>query len=348
MTARRPYLLAAIAAAACAGAATLIGLPSLHEAWLTGFVLWVGVAVGAIGMLMVGHLLGGDWLGAMRPELEAAARTTPLLALLALPVLIDLRHLYPWATPGVEGAMPVGLASWLDPTAFRIRAAISLALWVALAWAITRPGRRPWTAGIGLLLLALSAASAAQDWVMSRDPTWFGSLQGMAFVVEQFAAATAAAVLAMLVRTGWQRPPPERATGLERALLTLAIATLWLWFVQFVVVWAADIPAESAWYLRRSGGLWLWLKFGIALPAICAAIAFAAPPDWRVWRFAFVSVLLLVQHVGHMAWVLWPDAWVAPPQPWLAGLVAIVIGGVWGLWWSAEWTRRGTASTGTA
>ncbi|HZC14783.1 MAG TPA: hypothetical protein VE270_12260, partial [Thermoleophilaceae bacterium] len=67
------------------------------EAWLLAFVLWTGLALGCLGLLMIGHLLGESWLHPVRSELEAGALTIPLAGLLGLPLLFDLAALYPWA-----------------------------------------------------------------------------------------------------------------------------------------------------------------------------------------------------------------------------------------------------------
>jgi hypothetical protein len=63
---------------------------ALLEAWLFAFVALAGLAAGALGLLMIGHLLGSYWLSPVRDELEAAAVTMPLLAILALPLLLGL------------------------------------------------------------------------------------------------------------------------------------------------------------------------------------------------------------------------------------------------------------------
>ncbi|WP_135466323.1 hypothetical protein [Crenalkalicoccus roseus] len=324
-------LAAALATFGLGALVALLGSPALLEAWLLGFVLVAGISAGALGMLMLGHLLHSKGLPAVRPTLEALAGAVPVAALLALPVLLGVEHLYPWAGDGAGWlAVPPWREAWFQPGLFRLRTLLALALWAVLAWWMARPGIHPWRAAIGLILLVPSSALAAQDWVMSRDPTWYGSLQGVAFIVQQGAAAMALALLLMVARRGL--PEEERARGLERTLLTLAVATLWLWFVQFVVAYAADLPEEAHWYLRRMDG-WGWFKLGFVVPALVLAIVFGGPPEWRPWRVAVVSALVLAAQVGHMLWLLRPDAPGIPPPPWLDALVLPVIGVAWTMWW---------------
>lgn len=268
------------------------------EAWLPAFLLAAGLTAGALVVLALGHLLGEAWLAPLRPPLAAMARAAPLLLALALPLLLAVPLLYPWAaTPDPGG--------WYQPTPFRLRSLAVLLLWAGLGRLLARRRVPGWAAGGALLLLVLTGALAMEEWALSRDQGWTGSLQGLALLVEQAGAAMALATL-LALRHGM--PDEEARTGLERALLSFGLATLWMWFVQYIVVYAANLPQEAAWYLRRSAGLWGWVKLGLALPALLAAIGLALVPQWRRWRLAAVSALLLVQHLAHLAWVVRPDA----------------------------------------
>lgn len=316
-----------------------LGAVVADSAWLETlllvFTLASGLVVGSLGLLMFGHLLSEDWLRPVRAPLEATARLILLVVLLAVPVLLSLDRLYPWALAG-QGppALAEPRAAWLTPGFFQARAVLILGLWLVLAMSVARRGHHRRLSAFGLALLVPSAALAAQDWVMSRDPYWLGSLQGLALFVEQLALALAAAVLAMLVRRGM--PARPQARGLERAVLTLAVATMWLWFIQFVVVWAADLPAEAAWYLRRMGG-WAWLKLGVLVPALSAAIMLTAPPRSGGVRLGAACALLLVQHAGHLLWLLRPEALLAAPPIWLDAAALAVL-----LAFCAVWMRLAT------
>jgi hypothetical protein len=268
-------------------------LPSLAEAWLPAFILAAGLTLGALMTLAIGHLLRESWLAPLRPPLAAMALGAPILLPLATPLLVAMPMLYPRDT------------GWFETNLFLLRSLMVLLLWAALGRVLARETARRRTAGIALLALTLSGAIAMDDWAVSRDPAWISSLQGLSLLVGHLSSAMALAVLLTLHRI---TPDDEVRTGVERAMLSLGLAILWMWFTQFVVVYAADLPEEAAWYVRRSSGAWPWLKLGIALPALLAAIALAIVPQWRFWRLVAVSVLLLLQHVAHVIWVVRPDA----------------------------------------
>ncbi|MBR0650200.1 hypothetical protein GXW78_11040 [Roseomonas terrae] len=285
------------------------------QAWLPAFILAAGLTMGAMAALAVGHLLGEAWLEPLRPPLAVMARGAPILLLLALPLLLAAPALYPWAAAPVAG--------WYDPGLLMLRGLAVLLLWIALGRMVAHRRLRGRMAGGALLLLVLTGAVFMQDWALSRDTDGAGSLQGLTLVVQQAGAAMALATL-LAARGG--TVGEEARTGLERALLSFAMATLWLRFVQYIVVYAADLPPEAAWYLRRSQGIWGWLEGGVGLPALLAAIGLALVPQWRRWRFAAVSLLLLVQYVVHVSWVVRPDkAPAAAPTSLLAEFVVPVV-----------------------
>jgi hypothetical protein len=334
------------AAALAALAVALLRPPALLESWLLGFLALAGISAGALGALAIGHLLREDWLAPVRAPLEAAARAMPLVAVLALPVLAAPEMLYPWAGADPP-AMPPAREAWFSPWPFRLRGAAILALWILLAWRLARPGAADKRlAAAALAAMVTTVTLAAQDWSLSRDPAWWGGLQGFVAWIDGMMAALAAAALVSLARG--TMPDGETGAGeaLERGLLALGLAALWLWFTQFITVWMADLPQEAGWYLRRAEGAWLWLKIGVAVPALLLGLALAAPPRHRPWRMAAVCALLLTSHLAHLPWTVRPDAPLATPAP-LPD--AAVIGGLllaWGWWWRDALRGAVTPSAG--
>ncbi|MBP0444431.1 hypothetical protein J8J14_06525 [Roseomonas sp. SSH11] len=264
------------------------------EAWLLAFTIAATLGAGALAVLSVGILLQERWVEPLAPIFFRAGRAMPALILLALPLYFLSGTLYPWA----EGrAAPVMLGGGLG----------ILLLWAVLGHLLTRPAPTRRMAGIALLLLVLSGAIGFEDLALSRDMGWVGSLNGLAMLV-----GGGAAFLGLAVLIHGPLEDPDERTGMERALLTSAVFALWLLFVPFVTVWAADLPVEAAWYLRRQQGFWHWLTLGIILPALVGSIVLAAVPQWGPRRMRLVCALLLVQHVALVLWTVRPDAPLAP------------------------------------
>ncbi|WP_372619125.1 hypothetical protein [Falsiroseomonas sp.] len=307
--------LAAAGALLLGGVVLTLGGAAALEAWLPPFVLALGLVIGALGALIAGRILGEDWFAPLHPPLMGIARLTPMVLLLAMPLIAAPALLHPWLS---EQPQPGLRAMWFAPEVFVSRVLLLLGAVALAAWLVARPGASRRRSAFALLLLVPAGMLLPHDLVLSREPGWLGSLQGTALFVEHLGAALSVAVLLVVARGGGGAD----LRAAERALLTLALLTLWLWFVQFVVVWMADLPPEARWYLRR-GGAWAWLKAAL-VAALALAILVAIPPGSGPKRLAAVSALYAAQHVGQVYWLLRPAAREVPPA-WLDGAIALAV-----------------------
>src|SRR5580658_5346042 len=116
-----------------------------YRAYLLGFMLWLGVALGSMAILMIRHLTGGGWGMVIRRILGAAMRCLPLMAILFVPILFGLPKLYVWARPLDSIAdkhfrehLQDLTQSYLNVHGFIIRAVIYLAIWNLLSFLLTK------------------------------------------------------------------------------------------------------------------------------------------------------------------------------------------------------------------
>jgi hypothetical protein len=291
---------------------------AVAEAWLFAAIVVAGLAVGSLGLLLLGRLLGREWLTPLEDELEPAAWAIPVAMLLAVPLAFMGDGLDPW--PG-GGAMPV-------------RAGIYFLVWIVVAFAIASLQGRLASAA-GLVLLLPTTALAGVDWVVGRGSGWVPGLFGFAFAASQLAPALASALLANAL----QREHVSRTTdrSLASALLTLTLAVGGLWFVQFLAAWMGNLPAEAGWYQDRlAGGRWI----ALALPGVMlgAAVLLLMQRHRGSWTMLAAASLILLQHPLHMIWLLRP---VGRPAPNLVDLAAlVVVGAAWVAAWLLLMRRR--------
>lgn len=274
---------------------------SVMEALYIAFVGLTGIAMGSLIVLMIGHFMSEHWLSPIRAELEAASLTMPLLLVLGIPLAFGIDQLFPWVRERAD--LPPLRAAFLSPGFFLMRSAFYLLVCSGMAlWLIrTRHSRR--TSAVGLALLTPIVSFAAYDWVLSREPHWWSSLFGFAFGLAQVLAALAGAILVNFLKP--DPASPTRMASLERALLTLALLTVWTWFAQFVIVWLANLPQEAEWYARRSDP-WDQRLLTTSYLLMLGAIVVLVPSG--VSRAAMIggSALALLYHGTHTLWILQP------------------------------------------
>ena len=155
-------------------------------------------------------------------------------------------------------------------------------------------------------------------WALSREDAPLGGLQGLALVLQGTAAAVGVATLVAPAVLPDRRPHPP---GLERLLLSLALAMLWMEFVQFLTAWTVDIPVQAEWYRRRLDGVWWWVGVAVSLPALLGAIGLAVVPEWSRQRLFAVGGLLVGHHAAQLLWVTRPGA--PGPSAVVADLLAL-------------------------
>src|SRR5207244_10415072 len=225
------------------------------SSYLFAWLLFLGLALGGMANLMLHNLTGGAWGGAVRPAFIACARLVPLAALLGLPVLIGMRELYPIADGG-----------WFGAPCFAARSVAYLLVWSALGFFVRTSAA---LSAVGLIVYAFTMSLAATDWIASLVPQWYSTGFGLVVAIGQMLGAMALAV----ANIGLRAPAPERQVfhDLGNLLLMYVMTWAYLAFMQFLIVWAGNLPREIAWYVPRLQTGW------VALGVILAVFHFFAP-----------------------------------------------------------------------
>jgi hypothetical protein len=300
-----------------AGALTLLVLLALGwTAWrpdlralLAGYLaLWwfgTGALLGGLANVWLHQLTGGAWGETIRPPLLRAARWLPLACLLFLPVLAGMHLLYPWAGGQALDPDTPFRRWWFTPGLFVVRSVAYLVLWSALAWVETRARRRSaGRAAVCLLVYGISVSLAATDWIMSLQPEWYSSVFGWLAATGQMLTGLALAVL-LIDREAAQKRLPDLGNLLMMYVLTWA----YLAYVQFLVIWAADLPREIAWYLRRDTPGWHAVAWGLlALHGAGPVVILLSRQAKRGPRLMGVlAAVLLAAHVIDCWWLVLPS-----------------------------------------
>ena len=283
--------------------------------YLFAFFFFTGLSVGSLALLMVHTLTGGAWGWYIRAPLLAAARALPLMAVAVIPILVCLHTLYIWSQPAALAHDPLlREQSWyLATTFFVIRSAAYFALWIGWLVVFTRslddPLRAPRWAASGLVVYALTSLTASVDWVVSLTPHWhsstFGMMVGTGWILAAMALAIAVATRA--------HDPDDTATSalhdLGGLLMALVLAWSYLAFMQYLTIWIADLPDETAWYIPRTLTSWRWLAwFLIAFHFLIPFVLLLSrgAKRRRLWM-RNVAVTLVIANLADAFWLVVPS-----------------------------------------
>jgi hypothetical protein len=244
------------------------------RAYLVGYVFWVGIAVGSLGIALIHQLTGGQWGAVTERLLEAATRTIPWMIPAFVPIAVWLPELYPWAIGNaITDPAIAEKRGFLNIPFFLARTAIYFAAWSLLANRLNRWSReqdRPPDPDVtarmkrlgagGLVVYGFTVTFAAIDWLMSLEPHWystiFGSLVGVGWMLSALAFVIAVAALSA-GRSPLGAALTDRVRiDLGSLLLTFVILAMYFHFAQFVIIWTGNIPEEVSWYAKRMRGGW--------------------------------------------------------------------------------------------
>src|SRR5271163_4163408 len=251
---------------------------AFFRAYLMGYMLVLGFALGSLGLLMLQHLTSGQWGIMIRRPLESATRTLPLLFVLFLPILFfGMKYLYgAWLDPERVKAEPLSemQVSWLTQNGYRGRALLYFFVWIGLMivfnhWSrqqdVNRDDRAlrqrfKRLAGPGIILYVFAMSFAAIDWVMSITPHWASTIYGFLFVAGQLISSMSLMIVVVVLLS---RGGPLAGILQKRHLrnlggLLFAFIMLWAYFSfsQLLIIWSGNLPEEISFYRTRLYGSW--------------------------------------------------------------------------------------------
>jgi hypothetical protein len=332
------------------------------RSYLLAFLFWGGIPVGCLSIIMIHHLSGGMWGLVIRRILEAGTRTLPLVAGLFLPLLLGLPRLYEWARPEVMAADPLLREKelYLNVPFFIVRAAFYFGVWCALAfflnkWSLELDDRYRikvarqlrGLSGGGLVLLGLTITFSSVDWGMSLNPHWFSTIYGILFMVGQVLSAMALVVV-LLARMA--DVPPFR--GVLHAMqihdlgkLLLAFVMLWAYvnLSQFLIIWSANLPEETPFYISRLQGGWQFLALLLVLFHFALPFVMLLSRDLKrnARLLGSLAAGIFVVRLLDLYWLIAPDLAHGPGLHvhWLDLAAPVGVGGLW-LWAFARQLRQ--------
>jgi len=273
-------------------AATAVGIfvdpAHVWQSYLFGFVFWAGLALGCLGIFLMHNVVGGNWGVAIRRFVESGLQTLPLIAILAIPVLVNINSLYKWtdATYRAEHFSVGHKAAYMNVPFFIGRTVLYFLIWLFIGFRILKMANEHDRTGDSalfrkikgrsapaLLVFVLSTTYAFIDWIMSLEPEWYSTIYAWMFTVGEV-LMTFAFMIALLVLLSKREPFASFVTTKhyhDLGNLTLAFTMLWAYmsFAQLLIIWSENLPDEIPWYIRRFSGGWGYVAWTISIFHFC-------------------------------------------------------------------------------
>jgi hypothetical protein len=285
----------------------------LAFSYLLAFMFFLSLCLGGLFLVLVHHLFDASWSVPVRRLAEHLACLTAVLAVLYVPLALLAPHLYAWMDPAQADHALHAKSGYLNKPFFHARAALYFGVWIFLSWRLRywslqqdRTGAAACTykmrrlAAAGVFLYAVTLTLAAIDWMKSLQHQWFSTMYGVYYFAGSVwvTLATVYLLAAWLKRAGPLRGlvQPRQMHDVGVLLLAFTVFYAYIHFSQYLIIWNANLPEETFWYVQRERGLWwgvsLVLVFGhfllpfLLLLRIDAKMKLALMTPLCVWAWA--------------------------------------------------------------
>ena len=284
------------------------------SSYLIGVFFALGLGVFGVAWLSILYLARADWAVTMRRIPEAMTAWLLPGGLLTMAVGLGAHSLYHWSHADVVANDPLltHKAPFLNLTMFVALVGVSLVLWVVFGALMVGTSRRQdREGGIGptrtsrtlsaifLVFFALTISIVSFYLLLSLDAHWFSTMFAVLVFTDVVQTGTAfvALVAGLMVMNGTLRGFLNENHLHSLGKMVFAATGFWayIYFCQHMLIWYANIPEETIYFLRRQENG--WLPYLLVLPLLKFVVPFLVmlPRDAKrnPKKLVPVAVLLL-------------------------------------------------------
>lgn len=296
--------------------------------YLMAFFFFSCLALGGMFFTVINHIANAGWSVTVRRFAESLTAFLPMILIGGLILMLGAKHLYPWTNPDVLEKFPMVQAktAYLN-IPFMILRIVVFAVGVFLfARAIVgnslkqdKDGSETHTKkNVGLsvgytLFFAIFFSLFTVDLLMSLLPTWYSTIFGIYGFAGMFQSTMAFLVLLLLYvrRKGFISGyvTVEHIHDVAKYMKGFTIFWAYIAFSQFMLIWYANIPEETEFYLMRSQNGWTQLSLFLLIGRFVIPFLALLPRGWKrnPTHLAIVSVWILIMQFLDIYWLVFPN-----------------------------------------
>lgn len=262
----------------------------MWKAYLVYNTLFFGLGIGGLFFLVIHYLAGAGWNVALRRITEGFASYVMLGAVTTVVLLFGLKHIYPWTDHAFMESSHLlhGKTGYFGTAFFAARIVFFVAMVAFFAWRLIsnstaqdeqggvelRNAQKPLSA-LFLVLFAPLFTVFSVDLLKSLDPKWFSTMFGVYVFIGFVQGSVAAVIIAikMMQKHGYLGHVNENHFhDLGKYLLGFTIFWAYIGVSQYLLIWYANLPEETGYYLiRQVPG---WVGWSLLMPAVRFVIPF--------------------------------------------------------------------------
>ena len=247
-----------------------IGDPT--RAWanfLLNNVYFVSLSVGAVLFLSLQRVTQAGWSAGFLRVPESMGMYLPVAAVLFIIMIFGVHSLYHWSHADAVAHDPLlqHKQPYLNVPFWAGRMIVFFGLWILLAVMLRRYSikedeegglvifrKTEHLAKIFIFIILITFSFAGFDWVMSIDPHWYSALFALKNFVSAFYHAAAIITFIVLLMNQFGYFPFLKKSHMHdfsSYIFMLCIIWGYFWFAEFMLIWYANIPEETTYFIAR-------------------------------------------------------------------------------------------------
>jgi len=233
---------------------------------------FVALAIGATFFMALQYITQSGWSSGFVRIPQAIANFFPVLFILMIPIMFGLHYFYHWSHPEAvaHDAILQHKAPYLNVPFFIVRIFFYFAVWIGLTQLLRRFSLKEDLVGglkyfeksefyskVYIFSLALTFSLATFDWIMSIDAHWFSTIFAVKnFVMGFYHAVVLITIIVILLNKLGYLPFLNKyhLQDFSKYIFILSIIWAYTWFSQYILIWYANIPEETVYYVPRTKG----------------------------------------------------------------------------------------------
>ncbi len=301
----------------------------MWPAYLTALFFISLLGLGGLFWIAVNIISNAGWSVSIRRLAEGMTSFIPVMVIGSLVLaLLGLKTLYPWARPEEVAGDPViaSKAGYLNQTFLIVRLlvfGIGMYLFrrtiVGNSLKQDATGEESYThknvaAGVAFLIFfALSFTMFSMDLLMSLLPTWYSTIFGIYCFSGMFQSSLALLILILfyMKKKGFIQGyySAEHIHDVAKFLKGFTVFWAYIAFSQFMLIWYANIPEETEYFLMRAQNGWMGVSMLLLVGKFIIPFLALLPRGNKRSPVVLVSIsiwILIMQYVD-VYWMVAPN-----------------------------------------
>ncbi|MFA3782063.1 quinol:cytochrome C oxidoreductase [Melioribacteraceae bacterium 4301-Me] len=287
----------------------------------------ISLGAGSLFLIAIEYVAGAVWSTPFRRVPEILSFALVIVPIFAVPLFFNLHNVFEWTHPQAfkNDVLMEAKAPYLNTTFFILRSIAFFAVWIFFFILLFKNSvKQDFTkeqlltkkniiiSAVFLPIFAFSLSFSSFDWLMSLAPHWYSTIFGVYYFAGTVLCALAAStiIIVLLNEKGYFVDGLGGDHYYSLGALMFAFINFWAYiaFSQFLLIWYANLPEETFWFLQRWEGNWKFVSIGLIFVHFVVPYfaLLSQPSKMDPKRLLFISIWILFAHIYDLYWMIIP------------------------------------------